>query len=104
MLPIFDWADVVINVFPTAMVGVSIDALVDVKVTPVLISLELAKPSSYDMEVPTDGWEEAFIGIDSSIDMRIGELTEVLARMWVGVMTSLNISMPASSEERLWFR
>ena len=61
--------DVVINVFATAMVGVSIDALAGVKVAPVLMSLELTKPSPYAMEVLTDGWEEAFIGIDSSIDM-----------------------------------
>ena len=98
------WANAIINVLTAVMVGVSVDALVGVKVAPVLMSLELTKPSPYAMEVLTDGWEEAFIGIDSSIDMRVGELTEVLARMWVGVMTSLNISMPASVEERLWFR
>ena len=67
----------VINVLTAVMVGVSIDVLVVVVVTSVLISLELAKPSSYAVDVLADDWDEAFIGIDLSIDMRVDEVIDV---------------------------
>ena len=51
------------------MVGVSIEVLVGIAVTSVLISLEFAKPSSCAVDVLADDWDEAFIGIDLSIDM-----------------------------------
>ena len=51
------------------IVGVGIDVLVAVAVTSVFISLELVKPSSYAVDVLSDDWDEAFIGIDLSIDM-----------------------------------
>ena len=96
-------ADVVNNVLSAVMVGVGIGVLVVVVVTSVLTPLELAKPSSYAVDVLAGDWDEAFIGIDFSIDMRVDELIDVLARVWVDVMTALNFSMPASSEERLRF-
>ena len=59
----------IINVVTVVMVGVGMDVLVDVVVTSVLISLELAKPSSYAVAVLSDDWDEAFIAINLSIDM-----------------------------------
>ena len=50
-----------INVLTVVMIGVA--------VTSVLISLEFAKPSSCAVDVLADDWDEAFIGIDLSIDM-----------------------------------
>ena len=85
------------------MVGVGIDVLVGVVVTSVFVSLELIKPSSYVVDVLAGNWGEAFIGIDLSIDMRVDEVIDVFAGVWVDVKTALNFSMPASSEERLCF-
>ena len=51
----------VINGLTVVMVGVA--------VTSVLIFLELVKPSSCAVDVLSDDWDEAFIGIDLSIDM-----------------------------------
>ena len=59
----------VINGLTVVMVGAGIDVLVGVAVTSVFISLELVKPSSYAVDVLSDDWDEAFIGIDLSIDM-----------------------------------
>ena len=83
------------------MVGVSMNVLVAVVMTSVLISLELSKPSSCAVNVLADDWDEAFIGIDLSIDMRVEEVIDMFANMGVDVMTALNFSMPPSSEERL---
>ena len=93
----------IINVLTAVMVGVGIDVLVGVGVTSVLISLELMKPSSYVVDVLTGNWDEAFIGIDLSIDMRVDEVIDVFDGVWVDVKTALNFSMPAASEERLCF-
>ena len=51
------------------MLGVDIDVLVGVGVASVLISLELVKPSSCAVDVLAGDCDEAFIGIDFSIDM-----------------------------------
>ena len=91
-----------VNLLTVVMVGVGIGVLVAVAVTSVLISfLELSKLSSCAVDVLTDDWDEAFIGIDLSIDMLVDEVIDVSADVWVDVMTALNFSMPASSEERL---
>ena len=87
----------IINVLTAVMVGVGIDVLVGVGVTSVLI--ELAKPASYVVDVLAGNWDEAFIGIDLSIDMRVDEVIDVFDGVWVDVKTALNFSMPASSEE-----
>ena len=55
------------------------------------------------MDVLTGNWGEAFIGIDLSIDMRVDEVIDVFAGVWVDVKTALNFSMPALLEERLCF-
>ena len=83
----------VINVLTVVMIGVAVAS--------VLTSLEFAQPSSCAVDVLTDDWDEAFIGIDLSIDMRVDELIDMFANMGVDVMTALNFSMPPSSEERL---
>ena len=59
----------VINGLTVVMVGAGIDVLVGVAVTSVFISLELAKPPSYAVDVLAGDCDEAFIGIDLSIDM-----------------------------------
>ena len=69
----------IITVLTAVMVGVGIDVLVGVGVTSVLISLELMKPSSYVVDVLAGNWDEAFIGIDLSIDMRVDEVIDVFA-------------------------
>ena len=69
----------IINVLTAVMVGVSIDVLVVVVVTSVLISLELVKPSLCAVDVLAGDWDEAFIGIDLSIDMRVAEVIDVFA-------------------------
>ena len=55
------------------------------------------------MDVLAGDWDEAFIGIDLSIDMRVDEVIDVFDGVWVDVKTALNFSMPAASEERLCF-
>ena len=80
-----------INVLTVVMIGVA--------VTSVLISLEFDQPSSCAVDVLSDDWDEAFIGIDLSIDMLFDEVIDMFADVCVDVVTALNFSMSASSEE-----
>ena len=95
------WDDVTLKVLSAAMVGVSIDAFVDIVVASVLIYLELDKRSSYTVDMLAGDWAETVI--DLSIFVRVGELIDALARGYVDVMTALNFSMSVSFEERLRF-
>ena len=66
------------------IVGVGIGVLVDVEVavvTSALIGLESVVPLSYVVEVMSDDRAEAVIDIDASIDGRVGEWIDALARV-----------------------
>ena len=83
-MPIALVADVLISKLSGTTVDVDVGVVVDVKtvlMTCALIDIELVMMLSYIVEVKSDDWHEAGIDIDISVDRRVGEWIDALARV-----------------------